>query len=288
LVLGATGLLGQAFLREAARREISAVGAARRNAQVCVDITKRAELEIVLDRYQPDLVVNAAALVDLGLCERDPDLAFQVNASSVLQIADYCRLRRVRLVQVSTDHYFDDDQILHTEQAPVTLLNQYAKSKYAGEVFASTHDDALIVRTNITGMRGWQGAPTFAEWLIRCLEKREPLALFADYTTSTVDVETVAAAILDLVHLGCSGTYNIASAEPASKKEFAHALAQALDIDLDWAKIQSVRSLAVPRPRTCGLDVQKVERALDRPMPRLKEVCEALVAEHRCKNAVLA
>ena len=43
----------------------------------------------LLETASPDLVINAAALVDVGACERDPQLAERVNADPARAIAKW-------------------------------------------------------------------------------------------------------------------------------------------------------------------------------------------------------
>ncbi len=63
-------------------------------------------------------------------------------------------------MQISTDHYFcGQGDLKHDESAPVTLLNEYARTKYAGEAFALTNPEACVIRTNVVGFRGWEVRP---------------------------------------------------------------------------------------------------------------------------------
>ena len=74
---------------------------------------------------------------------------------------------------VSTDHYWQGDgRLLHAEDAPIQLVNEYARSKHAGERFAlSGSGPSLALRTNIVGVRGWKGRPTFAEWAVGAIRR---------------------------------------------------------------------------------------------------------------------
>ena len=248
LLFGPTGLLGQALAREARRRGDTIVGAARRGAERAVDLASGEGLRELIASVAPDLVINAAALTNLDACEANPSTAHAINAVAVGSMAETCGELATRFLHVSTDHFYTGDRDRpHDETAPVRLVNEYARSKFAGEGLAMRLRDVLVVRTNFTGMRGWPGQPTFLEWAAGALERREPITLFDDFFTSTIDADTLATALLDFAARQATGVANVASRQVASKKEFVEALAQAMGIRLNWARTASVKSMAVAR-----------------------------------------
>ena len=282
LVLGATGQLGQAVMAVAGHLGLEAVGAARTGAHLDLDITDDKALARTVALAQAGMVVNCAALVSLDRCEQSPDLAWRINGRAVAVLAEACRDAEAKLVHISTDHFFiGDHDALHDEDAPVRLVNEYARTKYAGERFALAAPDGLAIRTNITGFRGRTAAPTFVEWLIRALENREPLTLFTDFYTSTLDCETCARAVLDLALAGRTGLCNVAARDCMDKEGFARALAKELGVDPDWAETGSVASLATPRAESLGLDVSRAEAALGRPLPTAREAVANLARQYR-------
>jgi dTDP-4-dehydrorhamnose reductase len=281
LLLGASGMLGQAIAAEGARRGVEVVGAARSGTDVELDVRDEAALARVLTDLQPGVVVNSAAIVDLGGCESDPGAAYEVNARPAALLARDLPAG-TRLVQISTDHYWTGDGALaHGEDARVVLLNEYARTKFAGEAFALAREGALVVRTNVTGLRGDPARPTFAEWAIGAIEGGEPMTLFDDFHSSTMATTDLALALFDLLDRGADGLVNVASSEVASKKTFIEALAEALQIALVDPSTGSVRGLAPPRAESLGMDVSHAERLLGRPLPDLAATVRRLVDEHR-------
>ena len=289
LLFGATGMLGQALAAEAARRKQPLIGAARRGASVAVDISDAVALNACLEKFRPDLVVNAAAMTSLDACERDPTRAYAVNARAVATMSEWCRNAAVRMVQISTDHFFTGDRDRrHGESEPICLVNEYARTKYVGEGFAALAPRALTLRTNVTGLRGWDGQATFFEWVMAALTKRTPLALFEDFFTSTIDATTLAVALFDLVERDATGLFNVASSTVASKRRFVHALAREAGVTLDWDKPASVASLPTARAESLGLDVAKAERLLGYRLPDLQQVAINLISQWKDQCATQA
>jgi dTDP-4-dehydrorhamnose reductase len=276
IVLGASGLLGQALMREAARRGVKAVGISRGTG---VDLARVAQLGPVLDAHEPALVINAAAITNLEHCERDPEAAWAIHARLPGLLAQWAATHGMPWVQVSTDHYFrGEENTLHDEHAPVLLLNEYARSKHAGEAAALTSPQALVVRTNIVGRRGWPGLPSFAEWALAALRGGQPFAGYTDAWASSLEAGQCAAALLDLAGLGARGLVNVASRESISKARFISELADAMQLDVSGLQPQPRPRQGLPRGNTLGLDVSKAEALLERKLPTAHEVATALAA----------
>ncbi len=287
LLFGATGMLGQAIAAEARRRGHALAAVSRHGPDWLVDLAEAEDARALMRAVRPDLVINAAAIASIAACERDPGLAYRINAAAVSAMAEHCRASDIPFVQISTDHFFTgDDDARHGEVAPVTLLNEYARSKYLAEGFALVAPRALVLRTNVTGMRGRIDDPTFAEWALDALVHRKPLRLFDDFFTSTLDTPSFAAAMFDLVERRAQGIVNIGARTVASKRGFVHALARCLGIRLDWDERASVQSMTPPRAESLGLDTGKAERLLGYALPDTDRVCRNLVSQWKEQCAI--
>jgi dTDP-4-dehydrorhamnose reductase len=276
-IVGATGMLGQAMCREAGRRGYPVATVARRGADHLVDATQSTALRAALDAIQPAFVINAAAQTNLEACEQDPGAAYAINAGLVATLADYCGSNGIKLIHVSTDHFFTGDtDRLHDEQAPVRLVNEYARTKYAGEVFAATCANSLILRTNLVGFRGWT-RPTFVEWAIAALRSAEPVTLFDDFFTSSLDADCFAVVTFDLLARCACGTLNVAARNAVSKAAFVTMLAQRLGLGTTHCRIGSVREMSgTRRAESLGLDVGRAEALLGYTLPDAHCVVNAL------------
>lgn len=282
LVIGATGLLGNAIVHVGKQRGNDIIGMARRGTQCSVDLGMPEQLIETVTAIRPDVVVNAAAIVSLGACESDPGTAYCINGRPSSILSQLSGVIGFKLVYVSTDHYYcGDGPLSHDEASPITLVNEYARTKYIGESFTALAAGSLVLRTNIVGHRWREGAPAFAEWVIGALTRREPLTLFDDVFTSSIHVDVFAEAMFDMLAKNAAGTYNLASSEVSSKRDFVLALADQLGIDPDWATTGSGKALAPPRANSMGLAVGKAEALLGYRLPGLKETVSRLAQEWR-------
>jgi dTDP-4-dehydrorhamnose reductase len=289
VVIGSTGLLGQALNVAAVARGVRPVGIARRGADYNVDATDPVRLRQVLDHVRPTLIINAAAQVSLDACEKDRGSAYLINAGIVASLADYCQESAARLCLISTDHYFSGNgPALHDEKYPVLLLNEYARTKFAGESFALSNPNGLVVRTNIVGYRNWPNQPTFVEWAIGELTSQRPMTLFDDFYTSSIDVKSFSNALFDLLENDVSGLFNLAARTSCSKLGFVSLLAERFGLSTSNCRAGSVRSLAgIRRAESLGLDVSYAESVLGYKLPDTAAVINCLGREYEeMKNAL--
>lgn len=290
LLFGATGMLGKALSSEAKKRKYSVIGAARNNADICVDLSDDYAVARIITSTRPDIIINAAAMINLKECEINSEQAYRINARSVGILANLAKINMAYFVQVSTDHYFTGDRDKkHKEDSEVILLNEYARTKYAGEAYALTYKNSMVVRTNIVGFRGQVNSPTFIEWVLHSLEKKLPFTMFEDFYTSSIDVYTFSKVLMDLIAINYTGIINVGSSEVISKKEFIMMVAQKAGYNIDRAQIGSVINIAdgIPRAESLGLDVSLAESILKYTLPHSSEVIDRLVMEYK-KGAVIS
>ena len=139
LVFGSGGLLGQALAARA-----GTVGLTHAE----LDIGDPAAVAAALDRFRPAAVVNAAALALVDRADREPALAWEVNAEAPGRLAHACRDRDVRLLHISTDYVLQGADVPGARLAvtdPPRPQSTYARSKRGGELAALAHD-AVVVR----------------------------------------------------------------------------------------------------------------------------------------------
>ena len=282
-ILGSTGLLGQALVKEAKKRNFDVIGIARKNADINFDITDDEKLISFISNNKFDCVVNTCAYVSHDVCEKEPLKAYALNSRPSAILAMLAKNLSFKYVFISTDGYFSGDgRKKHDENSCLVFLNEYARTKYAGEAYTLTNSNALVVRTNIVGFRGEAERPTFVEWVIDNLKNEKEITLFDDYYTSSISVAQFASALFDILKLNPSGLINIASSEVSSKQEFISGLANEFGFSLKNTKIGSVKNISgSARADSLGLDVSKAENILGYALPGLNDVIKQLKLEYK-------
>jgi dTDP-4-dehydrorhamnose reductase len=131
LLLGSNGLVGTGIETVCRHRGVECTGLTRSE----LEITNKEEIEDAVNKYKPDVLINAAGIVGINPCESEPKRAFDVNTVAVANLARICEKESIILVQPSSHIVFDgakDDY--YTEDDAPNPLNTYGVSKYAAEL----------------------------------------------------------------------------------------------------------------------------------------------------------
>lgn len=176
LVLGATGMLGNAALRLFAQSPgYEVVGSARSPSAlrllpdelsdhvICnVDVENVDSLISLFAKVRPDVVINCIGLVKQLAEADDPLAAIPINALLPHRLARLCGMAGARLVHMSTDCVFSGAKGMYTEADMSDAKDLYGRSKYLGEV---DYPHAITLRTSIIGHE-LSGAHSLVGWFL--------------------------------------------------------------------------------------------------------------------------
>lgn len=144
LVFGSSGQLAQSLRDTQQGKESFFV-----DRNTC-DLADPGQVDAILARQKPGLIINAAAYTAVDKAEEESGLAHLINEASVRRMAAYAHANNARLIHLSTDFVFDG-----TNQSPylpgdtTSPLGQYGESKLAGELAAleEAPESTMIIRT---------------------------------------------------------------------------------------------------------------------------------------------
>src|SRR5215469_10387795 len=189
LILGATGLLGKALLREWSGDEVLAMGSQD------VDIRDAARVQEVVRNSSPEWVVLAAAYTDVDGCETHRDLAFAVNRDGAVNVAEAVSRSRARILFLSSDYVFDGKKTSPYEvDDPRNPQSTYGRSKAEAELrLAEVMPDCCIVRTSwLFGV----GGKCFPDTILKLAATRPAIDVVNDQRGSPTYATDLASAIV--------------------------------------------------------------------------------------------
>lgn len=276
LITGAGGMLGAAFVRKqsALRKLYSKVTFTHHHKLDLTDQTKAADF---LNELMPDVIINCAAMTIVDDCEKNPDLAFKINANLPQILAVWTKKNRKKLVHYSTDAVFDGKKGNYVETDQPNPLNVYAKSKLKGEqLVLKTDQNSLILRTNIIGIRGHKPYP-LAEWMLKKLETKTEFTTFTDVFFAPLYVDDLVNLTLIALKKNFRGLYHLNTRDFVNKHQFALLLAEKFGYKNPKMKpIESATILSVSRPKKVYLNSQKFSRAASVKLPTVKQSIQKL------------
>lgn len=202
LLLGANGQLGRSFLEHGGLAARGDVVAATRDGALAAggvgavaDLSDPTSLPAVLDRVQPELIINTAAYTAVDRAEQEETLATRVNAEAVGVIGRWAAAHGALVFHYSTDYVFDGHQSQpYAVEAPTAPLGAYGRSKLAGEVaLRDSGADHLLLRT------AWVYAAhgkNFLRTMLRLGAERDELRVVADQHGAPTDTGLIVHASL--------------------------------------------------------------------------------------------
>ncbi len=238
LITGAEGQVGRSLVAALFSNQIIALSRKQ------LDITNAAQIDEVLDKYKPEIVLNTAAYTAVDLAETSTVSAFEVNEGGPLALAILTAHREIPLLHFSTDYVFDGTVSQpYTEDSPTNPLSLYAKSKLAGEhAVEKTNPQYYIVRTAWVYHEIGKNFPN----TILSLASKPEVRVVNDQFGSPTYAPHLAASVAKLITGKYPfGTYHLAGSGQTSWYELTKALYERMGIK---TPLKPISTSEFPRP----------------------------------------
>jgi len=281
LIIGASGFIGSRWA-EFASRHFQVIAAARRAPQaadsLAVDITNPADVARAFDRARPDVVTHLAALSDIDRCERERDLAEQINCGGAVNVARECARRGARMFYTSTDAVFDGSKGIYHEHDPPTPPNWYGRTKARAEAsIAESLPSAVILRLSLVlGRAAGVAGNSYLEKVAGNLAAGNPIITPTFEFRNPIDVGTLCQFLFELTaRRDAAGIFHIGAADKMSRYDLARGIAERLGYDsrLIVPQTEPVPGRA-PRGRDNFLATDRLRQFCQTPVPTCRDVIE--------------
>jgi dTDP-4-dehydrorhamnose reductase len=277
LVLGATGMLGSAMMRELVDSDdLDALGTIRSGDSkslfpsplasklvVLRDSQDYDGLTEMLDRMRPDVIVNCISPNRASLAEGDPIRIIPICALLPHQLARLSGERGARLIHFSTDGVFSGAKGGYTEDDRPDPIDVYGVAKWLGE---PRGEHTITIRTSMIGheLRGSQG---LLGWF---LSQEKHCKCYSRTVFSGLPAVVLAQIVRDMVlpHPELSGVYHVA-AQPITKCELLRLIA---DVYGKSIEILPDETLVIDR----SLNAERFRRATGFVAPDWRTLIQAM------------
>ncbi len=225
LILGTTGMLGNAMFRFISEdRNLSVYGTAR-NDSACryfpeelsrklitpVNIENHDSLIKLFATIKPDIVVNCIGLIKQLDDANNPMQALSINALLPHRLSVICQATGTRFIHISTDCVFSGSKGNYIESDFADANDLYGRSKFLGEVH---YPNTITLRTSIIGHE-LSGSKSLVGWF---LGQQTTVNGYVRAIFSGVPTVELARIVRDIVipRLDMNGLYHVA-AKPINK-----------------------------------------------------------------------
>ncbi len=275
LVTGANGLLGQKLVDLYAEKgdvELIATGrgpdrnVGSGHTYCTMDITSQQEVNSVFEKYQPDAVINTAAMTQVDDCEEHRESCWLQNVTAVEQLTKACAKHNAFLLHLSTDFIFDGEAGPYSEEATPNPLSYYGESKLASEqVLQNSVIDWAIARTVLVyGIVRDMSRSNIILWVKKSLEERKEIKVVNDQWRTPTLAEDLAIGCALIVEQKAKGVFNISGKDLLTPYDMALKTADFFGLDTTSMTETdgSVFTQPAKRPPKTGFVLDKARKEL--------------------------
>ncbi|TCJ97983.1 dTDP-4-dehydrorhamnose reductase [Volucribacter psittacicida] len=270
LITGANGQVGSAIIRQLqGKHKYLALDKAK------LDITnKQAVIEIV-NQFQPDIIINAAAYTAVDRAEQEKEIAEAINVKGARYLAQAANKNNAIMLHISTDYVFDgSSSIPYKEENITNPQNIYGQTKLNGEIAVLEEcPRSIILRTS--WVFGEQGN-NFVKTILRLSKERDRLSIVNDQIGGPTYAGDIANALIKMSlfithnYFKDFGLYHFTGYPYVSWFEFANIILEQANIDNilpNLPEIFPITTMDYPtpakRPSYSCLDLNKIHKVFN-------------------------
>ena len=216
--------------------------------------------------------INCAAYTNVDNAENEGQNAFNINTNGARNLAQVCKSNNSDLIHISTDFVFDGKSIkAYTEEDLTNPISIYGKTKLKGEQeIIELLENHFILRTS------WlysEHGSNFMKTMLKLSNERDNLNVVNDQIGTPTYAKDLAEVILEIISTNNKfyGTYNYSNEGETSWYDFAKAIFELSNIEMDLKPIKTIEYLtSAKRPKFSVLDKTKIKQILGIEIPHWK------------------
>ena len=275
LITGANGLLGQKLLDAYENRKditvlATGIGSNRNKNDThlyqTLDITNKEKVQATLFNYQPNVVINTAAMTHVDQCEYEKERCKQLNVLAVSYLAESCKKINSFLIQLSTDFIFDGKKGPYKEEDVPNPLSYYAQTKLDAEKLLSNTDlRHAIVRTILVyGVNKDMSRTNIILWVKDNLERHQNIQVVNDQWRTPTLAEDLAKGCILIADKQQEGIFNIGGKDMLTPYDMAISTAHSFKLNKKLIKQVdgNIFKQKAIRPHKTGLIIEKAKKIL--------------------------
>lgn len=249
-MLGATGLIGRALVRELSKagQQVQGTHHSHPGAGTLPFSLEEPISEALLAVVKrADVAVFCCGLSNLCYCANNPGRAWDVNVTATITSIEQVIRAGTRVIFLSSDQVFDGLKGQYSETDPTGPLTVYGRCKVAVEehLLNNFRDRVAVVRLAKVLAREEDGPSLLSDWFHK-FKAGSTIAATVDQRFCATPLDDIVMGLLRLMNGGASGIYHLCNPQSFSRHELLRMFAETMGFDPRLIKPCLAADLGLP------------------------------------------
>ena len=265
LITGGNGQLGS-YLYDSFNSSYNIINTALRESSNLykLDVTNSQQVKSVLSQENPDIIINCASYNNVDKAEQNKIDAREVIIDGLHNIIKFSN-KNSMIVHISSDYIFNGDKNIYFEFDKPNPINYYGRLKLESEnILIGSNKKYAIVRPNVLFSSNIDNKSNFLAWVVNNLNNNQEINIVDDQISNPVSVELLGEVVESIMLLNLEGIFNVGTADPISRYDFALKIANRFDCDsklINKVKTKDLKQMAL-RPKNTFLSYDRINKEL--------------------------
>jgi dTDP-4-dehydrorhamnose reductase len=294
LITGANGLVGQYLIPYLVNRNWDVLATSRGSSRLpdfptvgayrysSLDITDGLAVHQMIQAYQPDVIIHAAAMTQVDTCELHQTAASEINVQGTAELLIEAESIGAHFIYLSTDFVFDGAAGPYREEDATSPVNWYGFTKLQAEAMVQESNCPWsIVRTCLVYGYPGAGRRNIISWVRDALLADKSIQVVKDQWRTPTYVFDLAMALEQIGLQKATGIWHVSGPDTFTPYAMAQETAAALGLSavgIEPVTAATFKETGARPPRT-GLVIDKaVQAGLYEPTPFMAGLVQTLQA----------
>lgn len=249
-----------------------------------LDISNQKEVDAIILKYKPTIVIHAAAMTNVDACELNKENAWEQNTLATKYIALACAKNNCFLVHLSTDFIFDGKEGPLDENAKPYPVSFYGYTKLVAEEIIQKTENLKwsIARTVLVyGIAHDMSRTNIILWVKKSLEDKKNIKVVDDQWRSPTLAEDLAQGCYLIADQKAEGIFNISGKDFLNPYQMAMKVVDYFKLDASFITKADSSTFSQPaiRPPKTGFVIDKAIKILGYQPHSFEEGIEILAKQ---------
>ena len=286
IVTGGSGDLGRALIPKLVSDGFNCISISKKSSRnklvknIKCDITNFRKLNLVINKFKPDIIIHLAGLTGNIACETNPKKAFLTNVFGTLNILKSSIKLKPKIIFISTGEIYGKTKNKVNENALPKPVNIYGITKMLSENLILNYSTdyrtpAIILRFSYCYDENFTKRG-FSSMFKKAISGEKIQIFGGDQILDLLHFDDAVHAILKSITYNKTEIFNIGSGKSQSLISIINKLKKIMNNDVNYT-LRPYRGFEV---RTCKLNINKAKKNLKfKPSTKLDDILYKMVSK---------